>query len=540
MLHGYPTTHRANTSGSYIIQLGAARVRCERGIVTLLTFAAMQAREMSQSSLFRRLASFFAYLALICVSVSCSCSNLASGCREFVANDDGGPLLKASFPQNLQSSTGRDKSFGIWDGSHSQRSVSASANKRHQVRSFDPSRVALVVESSNQTAQPPPNSMTAATHAPLAHNFEKIFINAGGEAVRDIFANDWDADTYFVGGVTFNDSTAEVDGTRNDLIYQSQRVGTFDYDIPVPEGNYELILHFAELDLNATEGDNVFHIEVEKSQVFPMVDIVSLIGSPRKPLTLETAIVVVDGNLSLSFRSVHGLPTLSAIEIDLVGDHLAHADAGGPYEEVDVDNDGFASVLLDGSLSHTHGIGLELIAWHWYEQGALVAIGETTTLSLPVGEHDIVLKVLDSGGNQHAEVVTITVYASGYPVVTALSPNSGDLLGGTMILIEGSGYHFPIEQTTVRFGAFNISSSDIVITNTSQIQILAVPPSSLGIPVSVSVITPAGESNQVLYTYVDRVPIKFLAKVRDRLTTKRSSLPCYLFSSSSTSRSLRL
>jgi Malectin domain/IPT/TIG domain len=389
---------------------------------------------------------------------------------------------------------------------------------------FEAESILAMVQNANRpTKRRPRNTVTPPTiyipsisddpsSSPSSQKFEQIFINAGGEAVRDIFANDWNADTYFVGGVAYNDLSVVVEGTMSSRLYQSQRVGAFDYDIPVPAGAYELILHFAELNENTTVGVNVFNIELEKRLIFPNVDIVGLIGSPKKALTLETVIDIVDGYLSLSFRSVNGLPTLSAIEIDLVGDHLAHAVAGD-YEEVDVDSDGLASVLVDGSQSHTHGVGLDLVAWQWYKDGALVGIGETTTITLPVGEHDIVLKVLDNGGNQNSEAFTITVRASGFPVISALSPNSGDLAGVTLTLIQGFGYDFSSEEIIVRFGAFNISSSNISITNSSQIHILAVPPSEMGIPVSVSVITPAGESNKVSYTYIDRVPIEWSGKV---------------------------
>ena len=35
--------------------------------------------------------------------------------------------------------------------------------------------------------------------------------------------------------------------TVDDLIYQSERVGSFSYAIPVPVGTYEIIIHLAEL-----------------------------------------------------------------------------------------------------------------------------------------------------------------------------------------------------------------------------------------------------------------------------------------------------
>ena len=35
--------------------------------------------------------------------------------------------------------------------------------------------------------------------------------------------------------------------TVDDPIYQSERVGTFSYSIPVPVGTYEINIHLAEL-----------------------------------------------------------------------------------------------------------------------------------------------------------------------------------------------------------------------------------------------------------------------------------------------------
>lgn len=57
----------------------------------------------------------------------------------------------------------------------------------------------------------------------------------------------WSADTYFNGGSTYSISNIAVADTVDDLIYQSERVGTFSYSIPVPLGTYEIIIHLAEL-----------------------------------------------------------------------------------------------------------------------------------------------------------------------------------------------------------------------------------------------------------------------------------------------------
>ena len=51
----------------------------------------------------------------------------------------------------------------------------------------------------------------------------------------------------FTGGSTYSISNVAVANTVDDAIYQSERVGEFSYSIPVPAGNYEIVIHFAEL-----------------------------------------------------------------------------------------------------------------------------------------------------------------------------------------------------------------------------------------------------------------------------------------------------
>ena len=57
----------------------------------------------------------------------------------------------------------------------------------------------------------------------------------------------WSADTYFDGGSTYSISNIPVANTVDDPIYQSERVGTFSYSIPVPVGTYAIVIHLAEL-----------------------------------------------------------------------------------------------------------------------------------------------------------------------------------------------------------------------------------------------------------------------------------------------------
>ena len=65
----------------------------------------------------------------------------------------------------------------------------------------------------------------------------------------------WNEDTYFNGGGTYSISSIAVANTVDDLIYQSERVGTFSYSIPLPLGTYEIIIHLAEMYVNAVSAN---------------------------------------------------------------------------------------------------------------------------------------------------------------------------------------------------------------------------------------------------------------------------------------------
>jgi Malectin domain len=55
------------------------------------------------------------------------------------------------------------------------------------------------------------------------------------------------ADQYYNDGFTFSNSAIAIAGTLDDPIYQSERWGEFTYEVPVPKGDYEVIIHFAEM-----------------------------------------------------------------------------------------------------------------------------------------------------------------------------------------------------------------------------------------------------------------------------------------------------
>jgi Malectin domain len=57
----------------------------------------------------------------------------------------------------------------------------------------------------------------------------------------------WSSDTNFVGGKIYAVANIAIQNTTDPTIYRSERFGAFLYDIPVPNGNYVVTLHFAEI-----------------------------------------------------------------------------------------------------------------------------------------------------------------------------------------------------------------------------------------------------------------------------------------------------
>jgi hypothetical protein len=91
-------------------------------------------------------------------------------------------------------------------------------------------------------------------------------INSGGPSF--IFGGeDWIADQYFTGGMTFSTNSA-IAGTTNDELYQTERyadVGSMSYEVPLSSGNYQVRLHFAEI-FHTSAGSRIFDVDIEGSQ----------------------------------------------------------------------------------------------------------------------------------------------------------------------------------------------------------------------------------------------------------------------------------
>jgi hypothetical protein len=153
-------------------------------------------------------------------------------------------------------------------------------------------------------------------------------LHAGGGPVTTSLGT-FAADEYAAGGAVFTTDQA-VAGTTDDALYQTERYGSFTYNLPVPNGQYTVRLHFAELYWN-TAGQRVFNVAAEGSPVLTAYDIVKKVGA-LTATTESFSVTVTDGVLSLAFApGATGVdqPKVSAIEV-LSGSSVSPVAAARP------------------------------------------------------------------------------------------------------------------------------------------------------------------------------------------------------------------
>ncbi|HEY4109095.1 malectin domain-containing carbohydrate-binding protein [Puia sp.] len=148
-------------------------------------------------------------------------------------------------------------------------------------------------------------------------------INAGGPAITNSIGT-FAADNFFspAPGFIFS-TTSAIAGTTDDAMYQTERSattdnGTFSYAFPVNNGNYKVVLHFAEIYWTAV-GQRKFDVSIEGVKVLDNFDIFQKVGANTADIENFTT-TVTDGTLNINFTaavSEGGVdrPKISAIEI---------------------------------------------------------------------------------------------------------------------------------------------------------------------------------------------------------------------------------
>jgi hypothetical protein len=154
-----------------------------------------------------------------------------------------------------------------------------------------------------------------------------IRINAGGENYTDSQGQLWNADSYYNGGSMYETAVVfPIFDTEDSPLYKTERYASLDgpgfgpasplsYNIPVPNGTYEVTLHFAEIFWDLAE-TRVFDVQIENSLVESAFDIFALYGQFRATQRTYT-VLVEDWELTIDFLDRPGFNygKISALEV---------------------------------------------------------------------------------------------------------------------------------------------------------------------------------------------------------------------------------
>jgi len=139
-----------------------------------------------------------------------------------------------------------------------------------------------------------------------------VAINAGGDSTT-LDGVDFIADQYSDGG-TSNSTGDAISGVAEYALYQTERYGSYSYQVPVSEANYSVTLYFSEI-YHTESGKRSFNVSVEEAEVLSNVDLYTLAGHDGAYSYTVKDVSVSDGSLDISLESLVNNATLSGFAI---------------------------------------------------------------------------------------------------------------------------------------------------------------------------------------------------------------------------------
>ena len=144
-----------------------------------------------------------------------------------------------------------------------------------------------------------------------------VRINAGATAAYTNAAGDvWLPDQGFTGGQRIaRYSGMEIANTSDPDIYRVEHYSMASFAQPLPNGAYEVRLHFAEtFEEIWEEGQRVFSFNVEGTEVEDF-DIFARAGATQKAYVESFPVDIADGQLDITFTHDIQNPAINGIEI---------------------------------------------------------------------------------------------------------------------------------------------------------------------------------------------------------------------------------
>ncbi len=133
----------------------------------------------------------------------------------------------------------------------------------------------------------------------------------------------YQADRFSTAGMT-NLTTDPIQGASQGTLYQTERYGTFKYEVPVTNSTYSVKLHLAEL-YQTTRAARIFSVSVEGQPAVQNLDLFDLVGQDTAYDVVVNNVRVADEKLTIELTATVDNATISGFAI--------YSNAGGKFVE---------------------------------------------------------------------------------------------------------------------------------------------------------------------------------------------------------------
>lgn len=141
------------------------------------------------------------------------------------------------------------------------------------------------------------------------------YLNCGGPAVYDTRGQRYVDDSQYVNTTNTYSVGDPIADTDDDELYRSERYGNpVTYDVPVPDGTYDVVLRFAEI-FWEQDGQRVFDVTVEGRQALTDFDIHAEVGADTALVKRVPNVAVTDGSVTIDTTVSVDNAKFSAIDI---------------------------------------------------------------------------------------------------------------------------------------------------------------------------------------------------------------------------------
>ena len=263
-------------------------------------------------------------------------------------------------------------------------------------------------------------TFTITVEAAGGQQLSTVRVNAGGNAHTTSEGEEFSADQYFTGGKTFSTNNA-IAGTDEDPLYKTERYGDVTYAIPVTDGTYRVVLHFAEI-FATSDGARLFDVAIEGDQVLDDYDIHAKVGHDVAT-TEEFVTTVDDGEATIVLTTVQDNAKISAIEV---------LPADGAYLSASPGSVDFGSVQTDQSETQTVTVTHNGSADSGTISGTVTVDGgdftiDTDSVSLEPGvSQDVTVTFAPNSTGAQSGTLEIVHDGDNSPVTVALSGEGDD------------------------------------------------------------------------------------------------------------------